>query len=475
MDPSTTLVTFLLQTHPSVQSVNLIGSWDNFSTGYPMDRDLRRGKGQWKGCHTFRDIICDEDLSRTRDGGLTMGNTYYYYYEVDGNTETHDPSMPSTNACPYLPGQTVNSLTVPSQQNLRQRSASLTSMRITDYQALDPAAKFLPPQPTLTSPTDPVSLRKKTAPATLRNAASSRSLSPAPAWKKLFSSKGREDDRGRSRDRDDQSGSSASTCDCDRSAGSSRSRNRSISPESLRRFLSDDQPGRPGSNIGERPALVIPEDIAEENEDDDNFATSAVSETQLYYTRLSPPPAHRPTSSETVPLTIKNLSSLTLTTERPTSRRPTAVHSGYSADLAEPASQPQSSYLTSATSSDLISPESAGTAESETLTFYDDSVDDDDCTSTSAHDAQALPIQQFPALRSRLTGYSLPRVHEAEEPQQLKHRPTFGRKDGPRFLASVDTSLYPTSSAHYLPTPADTGVDDFVAEMGWMVDSIGTR
>lgn len=45
-----------------------------------MERDYRRGKGQWKGCHAFRDILRDGKLpSKTRNGGLTMGSTYYYY------------------------------------------------------------------------------------------------------------------------------------------------------------------------------------------------------------------------------------------------------------------------------------------------------------------------------------------------------------------------------------------------------------
>lgn len=47
-----------------------------------MERDTRRGKGQWKGCHTFRNIICDDDSSKTRNGGLKMGGTYYYYVSI---------------------------------------------------------------------------------------------------------------------------------------------------------------------------------------------------------------------------------------------------------------------------------------------------------------------------------------------------------------------------------------------------------
>jgi hypothetical protein len=46
-----------------------------------MERDSRRDRGQWRGCHSFKDIICDGDSTKMagRDGGLKMGQTYYYY------------------------------------------------------------------------------------------------------------------------------------------------------------------------------------------------------------------------------------------------------------------------------------------------------------------------------------------------------------------------------------------------------------
>ena len=64
-----------------MQSVLLVGSWDNFSKTYSMERDIRRDRGQWRGCHSFKDIICDGDkgLAAKRNGGLKMGQTYYYY------------------------------------------------------------------------------------------------------------------------------------------------------------------------------------------------------------------------------------------------------------------------------------------------------------------------------------------------------------------------------------------------------------
>lgn len=46
-----------------------------------MERDSRRDRGQWRGCHSFKDIICDggDGCGTKRDGGLKMGQTYYYY------------------------------------------------------------------------------------------------------------------------------------------------------------------------------------------------------------------------------------------------------------------------------------------------------------------------------------------------------------------------------------------------------------
>ena len=71
------------QTSPSVQAVRLVGSWDGFRQPYVMDRDSRRSGGQWRGCHSFSNIICDgEARVPKRDGGLKMGRTYYYYVSM---------------------------------------------------------------------------------------------------------------------------------------------------------------------------------------------------------------------------------------------------------------------------------------------------------------------------------------------------------------------------------------------------------
>ena len=76
MEASTTLTTFMLSTAASINSVQLLGSWDNFSKCYPMERDSRRGGCYWRGCHMFESIICDgqsNDKVAKRDGRLKMG------------------------------------------------------------------------------------------------------------------------------------------------------------------------------------------------------------------------------------------------------------------------------------------------------------------------------------------------------------------------------------------------------------------
>ncbi|KAI9735331.1 MAG: hypothetical protein M1818_006526 [Claussenomyces sp. TS43310] len=179
MDPSTTLFTFMFQALQSTQSVSLVGSWDNFSRRYLMERDSRRGRGQWRGCYTFSDIICDDagdgSTSPKRSGGLKMGHTYWYYYELDDGTEIYDPTFPFTSSCPYLPGQPVNSLWVPIEVNpLRERSASMGSIA-GGFKTMNPEDKFLTPR---APPAIPRLARLDTSPTILDGKCDARSVSP---------------------------------------------------------------------------------------------------------------------------------------------------------------------------------------------------------------------------------------------------------------------------------------------------------
>lgn len=165
---STTLVTFMLlvhftpifyceadrvhRQHPTARKVELLGSWDNFSTPYGMERDRRRGRGVWTGCHTFHDIICDGDergIHEKRAGGLKMGGTYWYFYRVDDDEEFFDPDQETTTACPLMPGQTLNVLDVPSdveQFSTHSRSASMVSL-LNIVKTLNPEDRYTNPQP----------------------------------------------------------------------------------------------------------------------------------------------------------------------------------------------------------------------------------------------------------------------------------------------------------------------------------------
>ncbi|KAK1828492.1 hypothetical protein QBC39DRAFT_333325 [Podospora conica] len=412
-----------------------------------MERDVRRDRGQWRGCYSFRDIICDGDHGSVpkRNGGLKMGHTYYYYYELDGSSETHDPAVPSTNTCPYLPGQTVNTLWVPVEQSNRQRSASLNSLRDDDFMTMNPADKFTTPR---AAPTPPDSLgmrRIGTAPQRLQHKRSARSLSPAPAWlfspRKLFS-----------RTRSSSSlthlteTSDAASVDDGRSLRSSDgSRSRDISPESLRRFLSEEPTPAEDEPEHDWPSLTIPEDIVEENEDDDNFASSAVSES-LGFTGLSPPPTQR-SFTPSPPST-----SIHIIPPHPT-HPPPQIPPQLEA-LPAPASRfsfSDASFYADgdSTSSDLPS-------------FYhsedeeDEVVDDEPPTAT-----MSLRCSFVRDLDAALSTYSLP---VAAEEDDGKHALEQQRAPAAAAVPSLLTSEIPSS-----------GLDDLVSELGWMAGMIEGR
>ncbi|KIX07274.1 uncharacterized protein Z518_01927 [Rhinocladiella mackenziei CBS 650.93] len=176
----TTLITFLVRTPPSTRSVSLHGSWDNFSTPYPMQRDSRTGPEHWSGCHSFSNIICDGDLQPNgvpREGGLKMGGTYWYYYKLDDEIEFHNSAEPSTTSCPLLPGQLVNVLNVPfALSTSRPRNDSVSSTG-SEYRTMNPTDKFLNPRPVPAKPSLP---RLKTSP-TFPQQSWSSSSSPVSA------------------------------------------------------------------------------------------------------------------------------------------------------------------------------------------------------------------------------------------------------------------------------------------------------
>lgn len=459
------------QTNPSVQVVHLVGSWDNFTRAYSMERDSRRDHGQWRGCYTFKDIVCEGDAGGVpkRTGGLKMGHTYYYYvsavrqnvpspampltgyqYELDAASEAHDPTQPSTNTCPYLPGQTVNTLWIPVEQSYRKRSASLTSLREEDFKTMDPASKFVTPKPTSTPTPAETSRRLGTAPPRGQHQRRlSRSLSPG-SWsfspRKLFSRKSslsslKDAEIPRAED--------------ERSVRSDGSRSRDISPESLRRFLADDGPLEEEHEASNRPAIEIPEDITEENEDDDNFATSAVSET-MQFTGLSPPPKR--TASPSPPTTMASLGQVDLPVPvAPTRPPPQAPKLG---TLQNPSQEPR--FSASIFSSQRI-PGSPDSSSPPAFCHSEDEEEDEELPAVdTTADQTTNPFARN--LNATLSTYSLPRTSGTAGKLSVMTSKSALEAE----VVVGDENVSPLLSS---PIP-DSGLDDLVNELGWMAGMI---
>ncbi|KUI65612.1 hypothetical protein VM1G_00569 [Cytospora mali] len=400
-----------------------------------------------------------------------MGQPYYYYYELDGSVEAHDPTRPTTSACPYLPGQTVNMMHVPAEMPNRKRSASLSSVREEDFKTMDPNHKYIAPRPVQFAP----GLCKPTqravtsqAPArTLKHKRSDRSISPTPSWwspRKLF---GRKNSTSSNDRRSDRSAPRSSCDDLRRSlasSSSSGSRTRAMSPESLRKFLSDDVPvASEPMDDAERLFLAIPDDIAEE--DDDNFATSAISENGIK-TYLSPPPVSRNHTppNDTLRRLPQNESVVTLKASKPQmtySRLQPAIID----DITSP--KPISRFSFSSDDGSVFEDETDSTSpdgEGEIPAFYHSEADEDDKDSdifSLPADARSRSTMGRDSLEKSLakafTAYHLPFTSTDGKGGKLVSAPLVPR-DG-------EASVSVVSSPPLLAAPVGSVVDDFVSEM----------
>ncbi|KAI0118823.1 hypothetical protein GGR51DRAFT_497793 [Nemania sp. FL0031] len=464
------------QTNPSILSVQLFGSWDNFSIQHKMERDPRRDQGEWRGCHNFDKIICDGDQpsSSERRGGLKMGQRYYYYYEVDGTTETYNPSLPTTTACPFLPGQTVNTLDVPLERRTRLKSASMNSLRNNDYKTMDPADRFTAPRAPPV-PSHRREFRIASASAIFPKRAT-RSVSPAPSWtgtaRRFLGFKShnreRESERGRMsalNESDDVFVEEQDPSTLSRSATPSGSiRSRDMSPESLRRFLSDDLPSC--ATPEPAPSFSIPDDIeeeAEDNDDDDNFATAMPLENNAF-TNLSPPPFQR--GGLSAPPASHSRSTSVLTPVAPASRIPMKL------DI------PRSHSTESTSSSSIASAASHQSSVSRSLSqfsFFDDSEDEEDLASyegdrTLLADSNSETIGKDTSkleLRTPITSYSLPQASTG-----IKKDMTTNHGLKSPAVARNDNDV-PVDANNFFGLPnVDIGLDDLVGDANWMNDVI---
>ncbi|RYO93975.1 hypothetical protein DL764_007904 [Monosporascus ibericus] len=349
---------------------------------------------------------------------------------------------------------------------------------------MDPKDRFrtLPPAPPLPAASDLPS-------TSFSDARSARSISPAPSWasaaRRLFGFRpsSRDGEHGRfSRESDpdytpSELGRSYDRARCLTPSGSVRSRD--ISPESLRRFLSEDAPFPPPA-MEPSPKLWIPDEIVEENEDDDNFATSAASE-NAPVTLLSPPPFQR-----TIPSLLASSKNQSTTTSVP---RPSAdIGSsvgpkellGLTSDFG--LDHPESHFVGSATSPKQTSPTSRLTESQgrSNCSFLDVSDDDDYDDNLSSNEDEFYSPQQAEAngrkvqpRRTPFTNYSLP-YHSAKSNKHFDSnpQPNYG---SPALVARNDNGI-PFGNTNLLSLPSiDSGLDDLANEISWIADVIRPR
>lgn len=130
-------MTFCYTSSLNTSSVELLGSWDNFTVPYSMQKDPRRGKQMWTGCFRFDHIVFDglsHSFSPPRDGCLQQGGRYWYFYRLTDGTEDCNSTQPCSNDCPLLPGQWLNFLELPMEAVEHTSMAPFTT---------DPASRYI--------------------------------------------------------------------------------------------------------------------------------------------------------------------------------------------------------------------------------------------------------------------------------------------------------------------------------------------
>lgn len=75
---------FTLRTSANVETVHLVGSWDNYHGQLPLSRDKPGKTGSWKGTFRFQPSM------------VQPGKRYWYYYIIDGYHVSHDPASEYT-------------------------------------------------------------------------------------------------------------------------------------------------------------------------------------------------------------------------------------------------------------------------------------------------------------------------------------------------------------------------------------------
>ncbi|ESZ93523.1 hypothetical protein SBOR_6104 [Sclerotinia borealis F-4128] len=452
------------QATPRTQSVHLVGSWDNFTKRYPMERDSRRSREQWRGCHTFDDIICDGDGSSLmrRAGGLKMASTYYYYYELDDGIEVHDIAIPFTTTCPYMPGQPVNILWIPVEvPPLRLRSGSVGSINITEVKTMNPADKFMTPRAPPTKPNIARSAPSSSPHGEVSEKPCSWSKDGKLGWAtKLFSGRRSRPSSPnqplaprRSSDPDISQAATRSSYSSNSNTihqpSPSRSESRSRTPSLARAH---------DSIHDNLVVLDIPEEISEEYEDDDNFTTQFKEFTfgdNKSITQLSPAPSRRQASP------ISN-------TSKPIPELPADV---FTSPLSSPLPPnlslilPRSHFSISTVSTAFTSPTDSHFGFSDTSSMFD-SYDESDLNEETGDTFTYNPMISEVEKRKSV-GYSLPYEEHASEHTIRKAS----------ISQTTSYNAYPRDSG-FNDSIKETGrsaLADFLDDMGYLGETISDK
>ncbi|KAI1116033.1 hypothetical protein F5Y14DRAFT_409015 [Nemania sp. NC0429] len=366
----------------------------------------------------------------------------------------------------------------------------MNSLRNADFKTMDPAERFTAPR-ILPAGGQRRELRIPSASSMLPKRAA-RSVSPAPSWtgtaRRILGFKSHNRDREAERGRKSPLGEFEDVVIEEqeqptesRSATPSGSvRSRDFSPESLRRFLSDDLPCSSASTEP-TPNLSIPDDIEEETEDqdDDNFATTSPWD-KVHFTNLSPPPFQQGGLSAPPARHTRNATALAITT--PISNRKVELASEHSSSFPPmrvdiPRSHSARSMASSSLSS-MTSPLSNVSQGFSQFSFFDDSEDDEDLASHDGDRTLLAPAEDNGStnndtskreLRAPITSYSLPQPTADEKDFSASNvlRPL----ESPELLARNDNSV-PLDANNFFGLPNIDISLDLVSDANWMSDVV---
>lgn len=373
----------------------------------------------------------------------------------------------------------VNTLEVPIEHSLRLRSCSMNNLRLSDFKTTNPRHKYktpMPPQP-LTVAAGAADARVGSAPAPaiqLMRKRSARSLSPGAKWttsaRRIFGTirPSSREGNGSARtladwDADITTLDPSSAPERARSAAPSAasSRSRDISPDSLRRFLlGEDIPAAVPTNA-RKSVEWDQEDMVEDIDDDDNFATLVTSPTldSMPFTTLSPPSFMRSASAQ-LPSMATGLSA------PPPRSTPAAAH--YQVTSQPRTIQlniPRSRFISPRDSPAALSPASAGSRGDQNQGSFFDDLEDDLVQSRPV--LRRSPTHQAP-ISPTFSGYRLPQPTYTGAQKEDPHISiAFG---SPTFMAqAVDDGVMPLGHRDVLSLPQlEHGLGDLVDDLSWI-------